>query len=210
MALPEKETLTVEFKSDRNRLSDDELVEAVVALANTQGGELYIGVEDDGTPTGLHAAHQDAIRLAAMVGNRTRPSLSVRTELLTIDNVLIARVQVDRYANALVATLSGKVLRRRLTHDGKPEVVPIYPYEMPRILANMGGFDISEQPVNGATPADLDPLERERLRQIIVKYNGDKSLLPLDDDELDGALGVTIDMEGVVIPTVTGLLLTRT
>lgn len=79
MALPEKETLTVEFKSDRNRLSDDELVEAVVALANTQGGELYIGVEDDGTPTGLHAAHQDAIRLAAMVGNRTRPSLSVRT-----------------------------------------------------------------------------------------------------------------------------------
>ena len=43
-----RETLTVEFKSDRNRLSDNDLIDAVVAFANTEGGDLYIGVEDDG------------------------------------------------------------------------------------------------------------------------------------------------------------------
>jgi len=75
------------------------------------------------------------------------------------------------------------------------------------MLANMGGFDASEQPVSNATTADLDPLERERLRQIITKYNGDGSLLQLSDDELDGALGLTIDFGGGAIPTVTGLLL---
>ena len=51
--LPPAESLTVEFKSDRKRLSVNELVEAIVCLANAEGGELWLGVEDDGTPTGL-------------------------------------------------------------------------------------------------------------------------------------------------------------
>ena len=55
--LPPSESLTVEFKSDRKRLPDGELVEAIVGLANTEGGELWLGVEDDGTPTGLHPEH---------------------------------------------------------------------------------------------------------------------------------------------------------
>ena len=55
--IPGNETLTVEFKSDRKRLPDTELVEAVVCLANAEGGELWLGVEDDGTPTGLHPDH---------------------------------------------------------------------------------------------------------------------------------------------------------
>ena len=49
-----KETLTKEFKSDVKEaqgLPDSDLVEAVVALANTDGGCVYLGVEDDGTPT---------------------------------------------------------------------------------------------------------------------------------------------------------------
>ncbi|MEX2366307.1 MAG: ATP-binding protein, partial [Pseudohongiellaceae bacterium] len=45
------ESLTIEFKSDARSLSDRELVAAVVALANTEGGDLFLGVEDDGTPT---------------------------------------------------------------------------------------------------------------------------------------------------------------
>ena len=48
--IPGNETLTVEFKSDRRRLPDTELVEAVVCLTNAEGGELWLGVEDDGTP----------------------------------------------------------------------------------------------------------------------------------------------------------------
>lgn len=51
-AIPAQESLTVEFKSDRKRLPDAELVEAVVCLTNAEGGELWLGVEDDGTPTG--------------------------------------------------------------------------------------------------------------------------------------------------------------
>lgn len=38
--IPEGETLLIEFKSDREKLNDDELVEAVICLANAQGGSL--------------------------------------------------------------------------------------------------------------------------------------------------------------------------
>lgn len=56
--IPEKETLEVEFKSDLKCLPDTELIDAVVAFANTSGGDLYLGVEDDGTVTGCHEKHR--------------------------------------------------------------------------------------------------------------------------------------------------------
>ena len=39
--IPEKESLTVEFKSDLQRLRDAELVQTAVCLANSDGGEIY-------------------------------------------------------------------------------------------------------------------------------------------------------------------------
>ena len=47
------ESLKVEFKGEqRESLSDREIYEAVVCLANADGGILLIGVENDGRLTG--------------------------------------------------------------------------------------------------------------------------------------------------------------
>ena len=54
------ENLTVEFKSDERSLPDRDLIAAVVALANTEGGDLFLGVEDDCSITGLHVSHRAA------------------------------------------------------------------------------------------------------------------------------------------------------
>jgi len=78
--LPPAESLTVEFKSDRKRLSDNELVEAIVCLANAEGGELWLGVEDDGTPTGLHAGHAMLEGLPGLVAANTSPSVNVSAQ----------------------------------------------------------------------------------------------------------------------------------
>lgn len=45
------ETLKVEFKSDFKRLPDRELVTTVMNLSNTEGGDILLGVEDDGSIT---------------------------------------------------------------------------------------------------------------------------------------------------------------
>ena len=41
-----RESLLVEFKSDVACLSDNDIIDAIVAFANTDGGDLYLGVED--------------------------------------------------------------------------------------------------------------------------------------------------------------------
>lgn len=140
--LPPTESLTVEFKSDRRKLSDNDLVEAIVCLANTEGGELWLGVEDDGTPTGLHAEHQMAVGLAGMVAARTSPSVNVVVETIEAGGVTVARIVVPK-AQTVVATAGGVYLRRRLKHDGLPECVPMLPHERESRAASLGVTDVS-------------------------------------------------------------------
>ncbi len=199
------ESLTVELKSDRVKLSDSEIIDAVVALANTDGGELYLGVEDNGDITGLHDDHKDPTRLAAFIANKTVPPVTVRCEIINF-NLPVLKISVPR-RTSVVATSSGKILRRRIKADGKPENIPMYPFEIATRLSSLSLLDYSAQPVPDATIADLDAVERERLRNIIRNYHGELNLLELTDEELDKALQLITTVEDKMIPTFTGLLL---
>ena len=82
------ETLRVEFKSeDRQALSGKEVYEAIVCLANSEGGVLLIGVEDDGRVTGArprHGATTDPFALQAAIFNNTAPPINTRVSLHTV------------------------------------------------------------------------------------------------------------------------------
>lgn len=203
--LPIKETMEIEFKSDVKKLNDSDLIDAVVAFANTSGGNLYLGIEDNGAVTGLHEQHKDITQLAAMIANKTVPPIAVRTEIIPAEKpVLLIQVPKSR---SVVASSNGKIQRRRLKADGTPENIPMYPYEITTRLSELSLLDFSAQPVPGASYADLDSLERERLRKIILAYNGEKNLLDLSDEELDKALQLVVTIGDDLIPTYTGLLL---
>ena len=205
--LPEKESLTVEFKSDRQGLSDKDLIEALVCLANSEGGELWLGVEDNGTPSGLHAKHQSLTGLAGLVAARTSPSLSVTVHEHFIGEIKVAKIVVPK-TPYVVATLGGVYTHRRLKSDGTPECVPMLPHEQASRQTFLGLSDASARAVPGATLADFDPLERERLRQTIRRYGGDRVLLELDDEALEGALNLsTRNDRGERVPTLAGLLI---
>lgn len=199
------ESLTIEFKSDQEKLADNEIIEAVVAFANTDGGVLYLGVENNGNITGLHNEHRDPTRLAAFIANKTVPPVTVRSEVID-HNLPILKITVPR-RTSVVATSSGKILRRRIKADGEPENIPMYPFEIATRLSSLSLLDYSAQPVPDATIEDLDVVERERLRNIIRNYHGEQNLLELTDEELDKALQLTTTVEGKMIPTFTGLLL---
>lgn len=204
--IPQQESLTCEFKSDLKCLSDKDLIEAVVCMANSQGGEIYLGVEDDRRITGLHKNHQHLEGMAALIANRTQPALTVGVEKLLLEGFSIARISVAKCASP-VATNEGVLKRRRLQANGQPECVPYLPHEFAARQANFGMLDVSAKPVAGATLADLDPVERARLRQFIQRFNGDQALLDLDDIQLDAALGLTVRTEQGYLPSLTGLLL---
>ncbi len=204
--LAKGETLTVEFKSDVKGLPDRDLVAAVVAMANTEGGLIFLGVEDDGTVTGVQPAHQDTAGLIALIANRTSPSVAVRAEIIDLfkKEFLIIRVPKVR---GIVSTSDGLLLRRRLMVSGKPEAVPFYPHEFMQRQSGLGLVDPSATPLTSLTTDDLNPLERQRIRESIRRYGGDTSLLPLADEELDGALGLVTTIDGVRRPTLAGLLI---
>lgn len=204
--IPTKETLEIEFKSDVKCYPDRELIEEIVGMTNTVGGTLYLGVEDDGSITGVHKKHKDAVGVTALIANNTVPPIAVRAEIITEEKDIL-KIEIPR-SRAIVSTSSGKILRRRLKMDGAPEVIPMYSYEIPSRLSELGLLDFSAQPLPGATMKDLDPNQRVRLRKIIQnRQGGEKALLSLPDDELDIALRLVTEVGGKLTPTVTGMLL---
>ena len=125
------ESLKVEFKGEqRESLSDREIYEAVVCLANADGGILLIGVENDGRLTGArprHGATTDPYRLQAAIFNNTEPPINTRVSVQTVDGKPIIVIEVDPYPE-ICATKDGKSLRRAMGVRG-PECVPFYPYQ---------------------------------------------------------------------------------
>lgn len=205
--IPNTETLDVEFKSDLKCYPDHDLIEEIVGMTNTIGGVLYLGVEDDGTITGVHKKHNDAVGVTALIANNTVPPISVRAEVIYEESHNILKIEIPR-SRGVVATTWGKILRRRLKLDGSPEAIPMYPYEIPSRLSELGMLDYSAQPLDGAAIDDLDPNQRVRLRKVIqTRQGGEKNLLTLSDDELDIALRLVTKSGESYVPTVTGMLL---
>lgn len=206
MEIPQKESLTVEFKSDRKCLSDSDIIDAVVGLANTEGGTLYLGVEDNSTVTGLHTNHDDCLKMSVLVANRTVPSVSARIDMVEINGFQVMVFEVAK-SRSIVATAGGKVLKRRLKANGEPENVPMFPYEYSSRLADLGNLDFSRKALLEVTLDDFDENEIKRLRKTIEMRSGERSLLELSDEELFRSLAMVTDIDGRLAPTVTGMLL---
>ena len=210
------ETLAVEFKSEEaDQFSDRTLVEMVVCLANRSGdgpGWLLIGVEDDGRISGACPRHAtgatDPIRVQALIANRTRPSLSARVKVVSLEgqDILVIEVPVMRQP---LGTSDGHYLRRAIGGDGKPSCVPFHFHEMQSLQADRGLLDYSALRLDTVGMDALDPLEFERYRRTIRenRTRGDDALLDLSDLELAKALGAVEEDRAAVTVRVLGLLL---
>jgi len=210
------ESLQVEFKGEeRAPLGDQDLVEAVVCLANRSGeepGYMLVGVEDDGCVTGARPRHEagrtDLRRVQALIANRTRPSLTCRVELVLLDGSDVLVIEVPA-ARTPVGTADGRYLRRAMGGRGKPECLPFHFHEMQAHQASRGILDYSTLVAPEAGWEDLDPLEFERFRRSIRESRGlgDPTLLDLPDRELAKALGAVEANHEVTSIRVSGLLL---
>ncbi len=198
------ETMDVEFKGEANAsLNDNALVEAVVCLCNRPGNNpayLLVGVEDDRSVSGARPRHPggktDVYQLQALIANRTRPSQSCRSELLTVRGKQILVVEVPP-SRAPVGTSDAKYVRRAMGGRGVPECVPFPFHEMQGMVAERQMQDYSTFVVRGASWDDLDPLEFQRFRRNVQESRGrgDVNLLGLPDVELAKALGA-VEMNG--------------
>ena len=187
------------------RLENSEIFDAVVAFANTEGGDLSLGGEENGEITGVHPAHENPITLNAYIANNTVPPVSIRAEIVE-DILPVLKISVPKNSHSVVATSSGKMSRRRIKADGTPENVPMFPTEIATRMSDLRLLDYSVLTLREATIDDFDLLEVERLKRNILSYNGDKSLLELENIDLYKALGFIKEEGSTIYPTVCGIL----
>lgn len=76
------EGISLEFK--RRVPRDARIAKEVIALANTQGGRILVGVDDDGTITGLDDSSEQEFMLRRAVRRRTHPEVEIRTERVVV------------------------------------------------------------------------------------------------------------------------------
>lgn len=190
--LSEGESYRVEFKSE---LNDRDMIEAVVCLTNGAGGSLLVGVDDDGTPTGARPRHEggrtDPRRVQAMIANNTQPPVPVEVNVVTLDELPLLVVDVPR-SERVVGTTRGTYVRRAVAGDGSPTCVPYHAHEMLASEIDRAAVDFAALPVRGANWSHLDPLEFERVRQLVSAAGdrADRVLPELSDREIAHALGL--------------------
>jgi len=182
------ETLTVEFKG--GGVGQDDLAEAVVCLANADGGRLLLGVTDNGAINGINPdkkEYADPQRLAATISTRTEPPITVAVETVTVENELVAVIEVPA-SDSVHATSRGRYVRRTVDVKGSPQCLPMRPHEV--LAAAAGETDFSQRVLDGILLEDLDGNELNRMRGLARQGDGDNALSSLSDTELLRALSL--------------------
>ena len=102
------ENKTTEFKREYT----DDLKYAVVAFANTDGGKIYIGINDDGSVQGVKDTDGTMLRITNMIRDVVGPDVTMFTECAVeeIDGQPVIVVNVQR-GTARPYYLSGKGVR---------------------------------------------------------------------------------------------------
>jgi ATP-dependent DNA helicase RecG len=85
------ESKNIEFKRILNR----GILKEIIAFANTQGGKIYIGINDNGNRIGLEDVKSDAEKLSSMIKDNIQPSILnyVDVSIDIKENLLIIEVQ---------------------------------------------------------------------------------------------------------------------
>lgn len=193
--LTQGETLTVEFKS---RVSDKELVETVVCLANGRGGLLLIGVDDEGAVVGDEPRHgqvTDPARLQSLIAGRTVPSVETAVTVIPVNGREVTAVEVP-VGQDVISTKGGKFLRRTLDLHGNPSCLPMNPHEVIGRAGSIGVLDFSGVVLPSATWSDLSDAEFARFREA-AESGGDPTLVTLSNRDLLKALDLTDREENI-------------
>ncbi len=102
------ENKTTEFKREYM----DDIKYTVVALANTDGGKIYIGINDDGSVHGIENVDAIMLRITNMIRDSIRPDVTIFTECAveTMEGKAVVVLTVQR-GTARPYYLAGKGIR---------------------------------------------------------------------------------------------------
>lgn len=193
----------VEFKRDDIR--PETLAREIVAMANLRGGMVLLGVEDDGTISGIQREDLETWVMNA-VFSHVHPMLLPFYEVVALDDG--QRVAVVSVA---MGTSKPYVLRHNNREDIYIRVGSTARFadrnQQAQLFATGGLLHSETLPVSGAA---FDALDRERLQDYLLSYAGDLEVPATEDAWIHRMLGLGFmtDVQGVTpVCTIAGLVL---
>ena len=90
---PTNESETVEFKQSFQA----EVIETLVAFANTKGGSVYIGLLDDGTVKGAEISQETVVQWINEVKTKTSPTLIPDGEVIEVNGKTVVVLKLQEY-----------------------------------------------------------------------------------------------------------------
>ena len=170
------ESSGVEFKSDR--INNRDLAKEIVALANLRGGCILLGVEDDGSVSGLsrpdeeHADPRTYRKVEEWVVSACRDK--VRPELIP-HFAVVRDEQIDRQVG-VVQIDPGWTVHHLWHNNHRSYYIRVGstsreagPEELTRLFQQRGAFRLELRPVSGTSLSDLD---RRRLNDYFAHLRG--------------------------------------
>ena len=197
------ETTTVEFKSwtKANSMKDriNLVVPELIAFANSKGGTVYLGIEDNGEVTGC-SGNYDLQNICESIYEKTRPPMFMDIEEIDYQEKKIIAISVAHDGNTY-ATSDGRCLRR-LGKNSKP----YYPDEMSHIYSVTQTPDFSSQIIAESSVDDINLMVVYSLKEKLKLRDADSTLPQMDDMAFLRDLGLIVEDNGQVKLTIAGLL----
>lgn len=166
MTTPENQN----FDRKSARLAEKELARHISAMANATGGVIALGIEDDGTVTGVDEEQENAFRKVPIDLLQTRPQYKV--EVITTNDKRILLFHVEPSINDIIKRTNGDAFlrvgdsSRKLSSD-----------EVTALEYSSGIRSFETRVISEATMEDLDWKLIEEYRQIV---GASETTTPLD------------------------------
>lgn len=166
--------------------------EALVAFANADGGELLIGVEDDGTLTGMNDfGPEELAQIKAAPKSHVHkdtPLQSVLGRDAQIDGKRIFYFRIPKGTKQIHLTSDGRCLKRN-----DLETVPVPAEQIMFDRREVASREYDREFIDGASVADLDPeLLKVVAEQVSEGISTDRCLQYLGLAEYDAGTGLRV------------------
>lgn len=188
-----------EFKREIG--SPDAFAAELIAFANTEGGQIFVGVDDAGQIVGVGDPQGTEEHIINIGRNNCAPPLDVLVERVAADGELVLVVHVPQRMGQPYENKRGQCFIRVSSTKRLASAE-----ERARLLEAAGLFHFEETPVPRTTPADLDLDVFADYYRRIYDAPLDKSSVPLPRI-LENMRFVTTDLTGTRRLSVAGLLL---
>ncbi|MDR2970433.1 MAG: putative DNA binding domain-containing protein [Bacteroidales bacterium] len=176
------ESISIEFKKAKEKVPAS-LYETVVSFANTRGGNILLGVDDDGTVLGIppenKAAFLKNITSALNSKDNINPELYLNPESFDYKGKTIIVIQVP--ASSQVHNHAGKVYIREYETDID---VTNNQHTIRRLFLKKGGVYTETHIYPGLKMSDMDEALFSKVRNIIRGYNPEHPWLNVDNMQM--------------------------